>query len=60
MTLTAEPDLAPARLAVLLQHLAQINDEHDSWRVAYPLRKVLLPVTCATIASCVDFEMIVT
>ena len=28
--------------------------------MAYPLKEVLLLVTCATIASCDDFEMIVT
>ena len=60
MPQTAEPEFAPARLAVLLQHFAQIGDDRESWRIAYPLKEVLLLVTCATIASCDDFEMIVT
>ena len=59
MTLTSEPVFAPARLALLLQHFAEISDDRESWRVAYPLKEVLLLVTCATIASCDDFEAIV-
>jgi predicted transposase YbfD/YdcC len=60
MTLTVEPEFARARLAVLLKQFAEIDDDRESWRVAYPLKEVLLLVTCATIASCDDFEMIVT
>ncbi len=59
MTPIAEPEFAPARLAVLLQHFAEIDDDRESWRVAYPLKEVLLLVTCATIANCDDFEAIV-
>ena len=59
MRQTAEPVFAPARLAVLLQHFAEISDDRESWRVAYPLKEVLLLVTCATITSCDDFEEIV-
>jgi predicted transposase YbfD/YdcC len=59
MTLSSDPVFAPARLALLLQHFAEINDDRESWRVAYPLKEVLLLVTCATIASCDDFEAIV-
>lgn len=47
------------RLAVLLKQFAELNDERESWRVAYPLKEVLLLVTCATIASCDDFDDIV-
>jgi predicted transposase YbfD/YdcC len=59
--MSVTPDLAfvPARLALLLQHFAEINDDRENWRVAYPLKEVLLLVTCATIASCDDFEAIV-
>ena len=60
MTQTVEAEFAPARLAVLLKHFAEIGDDRESWRVAYPLNEVLLLVTCGTIASCDDFEMIVT
>ena len=45
MTMTSEPVFAPARLALLLQHFAEINDDRESWRVAYPLKEVLLFVT---------------
>jgi predicted transposase YbfD/YdcC len=59
MTKTSEAVFAPDRLALLLQHFAEINDDRENWRVAYPLKEVLLMVTCATIASCDDFEEIV-
>ena len=59
MRQTAEPVFEPARLAVLLRHFAEIDDDRENWRVAYPLKEVLLLVTCATIASCDDFEAIV-
>src|SRR5215468_11408956 len=49
-----EVAFAPDRLAVLLKHFAELNDERESWRVAYPLKEVLLLVTCATIATCFD------
>ena len=48
-----------ARLAVLLQHFSELDDEREAWRVVYPIAEVLLLVTCATIASCDDFEDIV-
>jgi predicted transposase YbfD/YdcC len=59
MPLTTDPEFAPARLAALLQHFAEIGDDRQGWRVAYPLKEVLLLVTCATIATCDDFEAIV-
>src|SRR5262249_28887138 len=54
-----EVAFAPDRLAVLLKHFAELNDERESWRGAYPLKEVLLLVTCATIATCDDFDEIV-
>jgi hypothetical protein len=48
-----------ARLALLLKHFSQIDDGREPWRVVYPLAEVLLLLTCATIASCDDFEDIV-
>lgn len=45
-----------ARLALLLDHFSRLDDERDPSRVAYPLSEVLLLVTCATIASCDDFD----
>src|SRR5215469_6747571 len=59
MNETMEVAFAPDRLAVLLKHFAELNDERESWRVAYPLKEVLLLVTCATIATCDDFDEIV-
>ena len=50
-----EEEVPRARLALLLQHFSQLKDEREPWRVAYPLKEVLL-VTCATIAACDDFE----
>jgi hypothetical protein len=52
-------EMPPARLAILLEHFSQIDDDREPWRVVYPLAEVLLLLTCATIASCDDFEDIV-
>lgn len=51
-----EGEIVRPRLAALLTHFAQVGDERDRWRVAYPLDEMLLLVTCATICSCDDFE----
>jgi len=48
-----------ARLALLLKHFSKLEDDREPWRVMYPLKEVLLLVTCATIASCDDFDDIV-
>jgi len=48
-----------ARLALLLQHFSRLDDAREPWRVLYPLHEVLLLVTCASIASCDDFDDIV-
>jgi len=48
-----------ARVAVLLQHFSQLADDREPWRIAYPLAEVLLLLTCATIASCDDFDDII-
>ena len=45
-----------ARLGLLLQHFARLDDEREPYRVMYPLSEVLLLLTCATIASCDDFD----
>lgn len=59
MALAFEDAFPRARLAVLLEHFAELNDDREAWRVAYPIEEVLLLVTCATIASCDDFDDIV-
>jgi predicted transposase YbfD/YdcC len=48
-----------ARVALLMRHFSELDDEREPWRVMYPLEEVLLLVTCATIASCDDFDDIV-
>ena len=50
---------AKPQLRMLLDHLARIEDTRQSWKVAYPLREVLLLVVCGTIASGDDYEDIV-
>jgi predicted transposase YbfD/YdcC len=47
------------RLALLLEHFSEIEDEREPWRVLYPLSEVLLLVVCGTIAACDDFDDIV-
>src|SRR5205807_9043147 len=48
-----------ARLALLLKHFSKLDDDREPWRVMYPLAEDLLLVSCATIASCDDFDDIV-
>jgi predicted transposase YbfD/YdcC len=54
-----DEELPRARLGLLLKHFSELGDERAPWRVMYPLAEVLLLVTCATIASCDDFDDIV-
>src|ERR1700675_519169 len=59
MALTAsilDEEVPRARVAVLLKHFSQLGDDREPWRVMYPLDEVMLLVTCATIASCDDFD----
>ena len=48
-----------ARLALLLDHFSAASDERQSWHVVYPLREVLFPVVCGTIADGDGYEDIV-
>src|SRR3954447_6182825 len=52
-------DLPRDRLRLLLREVAPLDDAREPWRALYPLHEVLLLVTCATIASCDDFDDIV-
>ena len=52
-------EMPRSSVAVLLKHFSQIEDGREPWRVMYPLDEVLLLLTCATIASCDDFDDIV-
>jgi len=54
-----EEETPRARLGLLLKHFSQLDDKREPWRILYPLHEVLLLVTCATIASCDDFDDIV-
>ena len=54
-----DEEMPRARLGLLLQHFSELDDDREPWRVMYPLKEVLLLVTCATIASCDDFDDIV-
>lgn len=59
MVLAFDEAFPKARLALLLKHFSELDDGREAWRVAYPIHEVLLVVTCATIASCDDFDEIV-
>ena len=54
-----DDELPRARLALLLEHFSELSDDREPQRILYPLHEVLLLVTCATIASCDDFDDIV-
>jgi predicted transposase YbfD/YdcC len=54
-----DEDVPRARLALLLEHFSELADDREPGRIMYPLEEVLLLVTCATIASCDDFDDIV-
>jgi predicted transposase YbfD/YdcC len=58
LDLLSDEESPRARLALLLKHFSRLDDEREPWRVMYPLSEVLLLVTCATIASCDDFDAI--
>jgi predicted transposase YbfD/YdcC len=52
-------DAPRARLALLLEHFSELSDDREPECIMYALTEVLLLVTCATIASCDDFDDIV-
>jgi len=54
-----DEDVPRARIALLLKHFSRLSDEREPWRILYPLAEVLLLLTCATIASCDDFDEVV-
>jgi len=47
-----------SRLKALLDHLAIIDDPREPWRVAHPLREVLLLVVCGSMADCNHYDAI--
>lgn len=46
------------RLRLLLDHFGAVGDPREACKVRYPLREVLLLVTCASIAGCDDYDEI--
>jgi predicted transposase YbfD/YdcC len=46
------------RLKSLLDHFAIIDDWREPWRVAHPLREVLLLVVCGSMADCDHYDSI--
>jgi hypothetical protein len=56
MTLPADVLPRKSRLAVLLDHFAEVEDPRDVRRILHPLPEVLLLVVCGTIAACDDYE----
>jgi predicted transposase YbfD/YdcC len=56
---SVDDELPRARLALLLESFSELSDDREPQRILYPLHEVLLLVTCATIASCDDFDDIV-
>ena len=53
-----DAEMPRARVALLLEHFSRLEDDREPQRVMYPLSEALLLVTCATIASCDDFDEI--
>jgi predicted transposase YbfD/YdcC len=58
MSPAATPRSDKSRLAVLLDHFAQIEDPRDVRRILHPLGEILLLVVCGTIADCDDDDHI--
>ena len=54
-----DADVPKARLALLMAHFSRLPDGREPQRIMYRLDEVLLLLTCATIASCDDFDDIV-
>ena len=59
MDMTLDDESPRARLALLLKHFSELDDDREAWRILYPIKEVLVLVVCATIASCDDFDDIV-
>ena len=47
-----------SRLKSLLDHFSIIDDPREPWRVAHPLREVLLLVVCGSMADCDHYDAI--
>jgi predicted transposase YbfD/YdcC len=58
MSLAVLEGFEKPRLKALLEHFSLIEDPREPWRVAHPLREVLLLVVCGTICDCDDYDSI--
>jgi len=58
MTVEVLDGFQKPQLKALLDHLSEIDDPRDPWRVAHPLTEVLLLVVCGTICDCDDYDLI--
>jgi predicted transposase YbfD/YdcC len=56
MSILILESLPVSRLKALLDHLGEIEDPREPWRVAHPLPEVLFLVVCGTICDCDDYE----
>jgi predicted transposase YbfD/YdcC len=56
MTSPTETLPRKSRLALLLDHFAQVEDPRDVRRILHPLPEILFLVVCGTIADCDDYE----
>jgi len=56
MSILILESLPQSRLKALLDHLGEIEDPREPWRVAHPLPEVLFLVVCGTICDCDDYE----
>ena len=51
MVLAFGDEFSKATLAAPLKRFAELNDDREAWRVAYPIQEVPLLAVRATIAS---------
>jgi hypothetical protein len=54
MSIVILESLPKSRLKALLDHLSEIEDPREPWRVAHPLPEVLFLVVCGSICDCDD------
>src|SRR5258707_2043809 len=47
MDTTLDEESPRVRLALLLKHFSELDDDREAWRVLYPIKEVLLLVVCA-------------
>jgi hypothetical protein len=58
MSLVIQESLPKSSVKALLDHLVEMEDPREAWRVAHPLREVPLLVVCGTVCDCDDYDAI--